>query len=128
VLLSQSASPSVICLSSPRTINLGFLTEGKSCCYILHTFLLGFPTGWSSTTQQAIFWSRCRGGSRRLLRGEFFARTSFTLLFVLFYFIYFTCIVLYQNPKKKLVPFIVVIFVGPLLSCFIMLSINGWFL
>jgi hypothetical protein len=32
--------------------NLGFLTEGKSCCYIHHTFLLGFPTGWSSTTHQ----------------------------------------------------------------------------
>jgi hypothetical protein len=32
------------------TRNLGFLTEGKSCCYIRHTFLLGFPTGWSSTT------------------------------------------------------------------------------
>jgi hypothetical protein len=31
------------------TINLGFLTMGKSCCYIHHTFLLGFPTGWSST-------------------------------------------------------------------------------
>jgi hypothetical protein len=32
--------------------NLGFLTEGKSCCYIHHTFLLGFPTGWSFTTHQ----------------------------------------------------------------------------
>jgi hypothetical protein len=26
---------------------LGFLTERKSCCYIHHTFLLGFPTGWT---------------------------------------------------------------------------------
>jgi hypothetical protein len=33
-------------------INLGFLTKGKSCCYIHHTFLLGFPMGWSSTTHQ----------------------------------------------------------------------------
>jgi hypothetical protein len=33
--------------------NLGFLTEGKSCCYIHHTFLLGFPTGWSSTTHHS---------------------------------------------------------------------------
>jgi hypothetical protein len=32
------------------TINLSFLTEGKSCCYIHHTFLLGFPMSWSSTT------------------------------------------------------------------------------
>ena len=37
------------------TINLGFLTEGKSCCYIRHTFLLGFPMGWSSTMHQAYF-------------------------------------------------------------------------
>jgi hypothetical protein len=34
------------------TIDLGFLTEGKSCCYIHHTFLLGFPTGWSFTMHQ----------------------------------------------------------------------------
>jgi hypothetical protein len=32
-----------------------FLTEGKSCCYIHNTFLLGFPTGWSFTTHQALF-------------------------------------------------------------------------
>jgi flagellar biogenesis protein FliO len=55
-----------------------------------------------------------------------FARTSFTLLFVLLYFI-FACFILSKNTKK-LVPTIVVIFVGLLLSCFIMLSINGWFL
>jgi hypothetical protein len=67
VLLSQSTSPSVICLSSPRTINLGFLTEGKSCCYIHHTFLLGFPTGWSSTTHQAIFSGAVAGERRRII-------------------------------------------------------------
>jgi hypothetical protein len=55
-----------------------------------------------------------------------FARTSFTLFIVLLYFI-FACIFL-SKIQKKLVPFIVVIFVGLLLSCFIMLSINGWFL
>jgi hypothetical protein len=27
----------------------------KPCCYIYHTFLLGFPTGWSFTTHQATF-------------------------------------------------------------------------
>jgi hypothetical protein len=47
-----------------------------------------------------LFWRRCRGGSRRPLQGEFFAHTSFTLLFVLLYFIYFTCIVFIKNPKK----------------------------
>jgi hypothetical protein len=35
-----------LCLLS-WSINLGFLTEGKSCCYIHHTFLLGFPTGYT---------------------------------------------------------------------------------
>jgi hypothetical protein len=46
---------------------------------------LGFPTDWlyssSSTTRQpsSLFWRRCRGRKRRLLQGEFFARTSFTL-------------------------------------------------
>jgi hypothetical protein len=27
-----------------------FLIEGKTCCCAHHTFLLGFPTGWSSTS------------------------------------------------------------------------------
>jgi hypothetical protein len=35
---------------------------------------------------------------------------------------------LFIKNTKKLVPTIVVIFVGLLLSCFIMLFINGWFL
>jgi hypothetical protein len=67
--------------------------------------------GWSFTTHQAIFlgainqqqvffWRRCQGGSRRLLRGEFFAHTSFTLLFVLLYFIYFYLHRFIKNPKK----------------------------
>jgi hypothetical protein len=34
----------------------------------------------------------------------------------------------FYQKYKKLVPSIVVIFVGLLFSCFIMLSINGWFL
>jgi hypothetical protein len=54
-----------------------------------------------------------------------FARTSFTLF--LFYFILFLLASFYQKYKKNS-SFIVVIFVGLLLSCFIILSINGWFL
>jgi hypothetical protein len=53
------------------------------------------------------------------------SRSTFYFVIVLLYFI-FTCIIL--SKIKKLVPTIVVIFVGLLLSCFIMLSINGWFL
>jgi hypothetical protein len=53
-----------------------------------------------STSNQALFWCRCRGGSRRLLRGEFFARTSFTLFIVLLYFTLFLLASFYQKPKK----------------------------
>jgi hypothetical protein len=79
----------------------------------------------NTVPHQALFWRRCRGGKRRLLQGEF--RTHilyFVLSFALLYFYLFRFI----KNKKKLVPTIVVIFVGLLLSCFIMLSINGWFL
>jgi hypothetical protein len=42
VLLSQSASPSVICLSSSRsTLNLGFLTEGKLAAILIIPFSWG---------------------------------------------------------------------------------------
>jgi hypothetical protein len=33
-----------------------FLNWGKICCYIHHTFLLGFPTGWSFTTHHLPTW------------------------------------------------------------------------
>jgi hypothetical protein len=72
-------------------INLDFLTEGKSFCYIRHTFLLGLPTGWSFTTQQAtVFLAPLPRKSGRPLQGEFFARTSFTLFycFALLYLFY----------------------------------------
>jgi hypothetical protein len=62
---------------------------------------------------------------RRLLQGEFHMHILYIVLsFVLLYFYLHRFI----KNTKKLVPFIVVTFVGLLLSCFIMLSINGWFL
>jgi hypothetical protein len=74
---------------------------------------------------QDIFWRRCRG-KRRLLQGEF---CTHILYFVLsFAFTLFLLVSFYQKYKKKIVTTIVVIFVGLLLSCFMMLSINGWFL
>jgi hypothetical protein len=42
---SLQASPSVVWLLPLLIDKLWFLTEGKPCCYIHHTFLLGFPTG-----------------------------------------------------------------------------------
>jgi hypothetical protein len=81
-------------------INLGFvLRENLAAIFIT-------PSSWGSQRAghlpgiKHIFWRRCRGGKRRLLRGEFFTRTSFTLLFVLLYFIYFTCIVLPKTQKN----------------------------
>jgi hypothetical protein len=53
------------------------------------------------------------------------SRTIFHFVFVLLYFIFVGS---FYQKYKKIVPFIVVIFVGLLFSCFIMLSINGWFL
>jgi hypothetical protein len=62
---------------------------------------------------------------------EDFCEGSFShahpLLCLLFCFALFLLALFYQK-YKKLVPTIVVIFFGLLLSCFIMLSINGWFL
>jgi 4-amino-4-deoxy-L-arabinose transferase-like glycosyltransferase len=87
---------------------------------------LGFPTGRSSTStphHQQVFWRRYRG-ERRLLQGE--SRTHNLLL--CFALLYFFLHLFIKNTKKKLVPFIVVIFVGLLLPFFIIFSINGWFL
>jgi hypothetical protein len=42
LLLSQSVSPSVVCLSSPRMINLSFLIEGKPAAILIT------PSSWGS--------------------------------------------------------------------------------
>jgi hypothetical protein len=79
-----------------------FLTEGKPCCYIHHTFLLGFPTGrWktiNTVPHQALFWRHCQGGRRRLLQGEF--SHAHPLLCLLFCLLYFCLHRFIKNPKK----------------------------
>jgi hypothetical protein len=64
---------------------------------------LGFPTGWSFTTQQATanFLAPLPGKSGRPLQGEFFAHTSFTLFycFALLYF-FLPASFFIKNPKK----------------------------
>jgi hypothetical protein len=47
--LSQTSKHHLQSFVSPlqERLNLGFLTKGKSCCCTHHTFLLGFPTGWT---------------------------------------------------------------------------------
>jgi hypothetical protein len=74
------------------------------------------PSSWGSqltgynhhlhASHQAFFWRRCRGGKRRPLQGEFFARTSFTLFysFALHHF-YLHCFI--SKTQKNLVYFIV---------------------
>jgi CHASE2 domain-containing sensor protein len=71
-----------------------------------------------------LFLAPLRGG-RRLLQGEF--RTHI-LYFVLSFALLNFYLHRFIKNTKKLVSTIVVIFVGLLLSCFIILSINGWFL
>jgi hypothetical protein len=76
-----------------------FLTEGKSCCYIHHTFLLGFPTGWSFTTHQATFSGAVAGEEV-----EDFCEGSFRM-HILYFVYYFALLLFYlhrfiKNPKK----------------------------
>jgi hypothetical protein len=96
--------------------------------------MLIIPSSWGSQLDgekpstsrhiKTFFWRCCRG-KRRLLQGEFCTHILyFVLCFALLYFYLHRFI----KNTKKLVSTIVDIFVGLLLSCFIMLSINGWFL
>jgi hypothetical protein len=89
-------------LSPTGSINLGFILR-ETCCYAHHTFLLGFPTGRTSTHNQAIFLAPLPG-RKRIFAREVSRFQSFTLL--LFCFILFLLASFYQK-YKKLVPFIV---------------------
>jgi hypothetical protein len=76
-----------------------FLTEGKSCCYIHHTFLLGFPSGWSFTRHQTIFLGAVAGEEE-----EDFYEGSFShahpLLYLLFFFTLFLLASFCQKTQK----------------------------
>jgi hypothetical protein len=73
---------------------------------------LGFPTGWSFTTHKetsgainhapaANFLAPLPGRKvEDLCKGSFLHTHPLLCFIVLLYFIYFTCIVLYQKPKK----------------------------
>jgi hypothetical protein len=63
---------------------------------------LGFPTGWSFTTQQAKAFSGAVAGKEWKTSARRVFRTHILyFVIVLLYFIYFTCIILYQKPKKN---------------------------
>jgi hypothetical protein len=69
---------------------------------------LGFPTGWSFTTHKdrllhaSSFFSGAVAGEEveDFCEGSFRTHILYFVI-VLLYFIYFTCIVLYQKPKKN---------------------------
>jgi hypothetical protein len=96
---SQQAAPLVVWLFPLPIDKPWFLTEGKSCCYIHHTFLLGFPTGQSFTRHQAIFY-----GTIAREEEEDFCEGSFShahpLLCYLFCFTLFYLHRFIKNPKK----------------------------
>jgi hypothetical protein len=69
------------------------------------------PSAWGSqlpgynhhqlhASHHVFFWRRCRGGKRRPLQGEFFARTSFTLFYCFALLYLFLLASFYQKPKK----------------------------
>jgi hypothetical protein len=101
--------------------NLGFLLrENLAAIFIT-------PSSWGSQRAghllgiKHIFWRRCQGGKSRLLRGEFLH--THPLLYFKFFFTLFLLASFYQKHKK-----ISILDSCFYLSCFIMLSINGWFL
>jgi hypothetical protein len=117
---------------------LGFITEGILAAIFIKPSLgvSNWPViyfiNYTPTSSLALFITAPSTsflaplpGKRRLLQGEF---STHILYFVFSFALFYFCLHLFIENTKKLVPSIVVIFVGMLLSCFIMLSINGWLL
>jgi hypothetical protein len=107
VLLSQSASPSVVLSFLLLIDKPWFLTEGKACCCAHHTFRLGFPNCLAIiiiinyTPAIKPFSGAVTGEEKEdRCKGSFSHAHPLLYFIVLLYFI-FTCIVLYQKPKKK---------------------------
>jgi hypothetical protein len=99
------------------SIKQWFHTEGKLTVVLIIPSSWGFPT--DPVIHQDCFWRCCRGG-RGFLQGEFLTSNLFTLLlFCLVSLLYFVRFFFIKN-SKKLVPTIVVIFVGLILSCFLL--------
>jgi hypothetical protein len=95
-------------VSPTGRLNLGIITEGKLTAVLIIPSSWGFPTG--PVRHQDFFWHRCRG-ERGFLQGKSLTSNLFTLLlFCLDSLLYFVCFLFIKNTKK-LVPFIVVIFV-----------------
>jgi hypothetical protein len=93
---------------SYSSIKPWFDTEGKLTAVLIIPSSWGFPTG--PVRHQDFCWRRCRG-ERGFLQGESLTSNLFTLLlFCLVSLLYFVYVFL-SKIQKKLVSFIVVIFV-----------------
>jgi hypothetical protein len=82
-------------------INLGFLTEEKLAAILITPSSWGSQrAGHSSRTRNSYFLVPLPGKSGRLLRGEFFAHASFTLLLFCFTLFILPASFYIKNPKK----------------------------
>jgi hypothetical protein len=79
-----------------------FLNWGKTCCYLHQIFSWGSQLAGYLLHQLGsikLFLAPLPRKSGRPLQGEFFRTHILYFVIVLLYFI-FTCIILYQKPKK----------------------------
>jgi hypothetical protein len=101
VLLSQSASLSVVCLSSPRSTYRGFLTERKILLLYSSHLPLGVPNGLAIKQQSRYFLAPLPGKKwKTSARGVF--RTHilyFVICFALLY-LFLPASFFIKNPKK----------------------------
>jgi hypothetical protein len=82
-------------------INLGFLTKGKSAAILITRSSWGSQqAGHSPRNKQQLFLAPLPGKSERPLQGEFFARTSFTLLLFCFTLFILPASFYIKNPKN----------------------------
>jgi hypothetical protein len=118
--------PSEVISFSYWSIKLCFHTEGKLVDVLITPSSWGFPMG--PLRHQDCFLAPLPGRKRISARGVSHFQSLYFVIVLLSFFI-LSCLLLYIQKYKKIVPTIVVIFVGLLLccffTCFIMLSING---
>jgi hypothetical protein len=130
VLLSQSASPSVVTICfSPDQHNLGFLTEGKLVAILI------IPSSWGSQRasysphirtvcytsawhQQLLFWHHCRGRVEDFCEGSFLH--THPLLCYCFALLYLFYLHHFISKTQKKLESLVVIF-----TCLLSFSWNG---
>jgi hypothetical protein len=99
------------------SIKLLFRTEGKLTDVLIIPSSWGFPTG--PVRHQDYFLTPFLGRKRISVRGVSHFQSLYFVIVLLSFFALF-CLLLFYQKHKKIVPTIVVIFVGLLLSCFLL--------